>query len=109
MFLVEDNGYAISVPVEVADRRRQHLAARRVVSPTCEVIRVDGTDLVASYRAMREAVAYVRARKGPALVHAKVIRPYSHSLSDDEKLYKTAGGTREEARAIRSRACAKLL
>ena len=54
------------------------------------MIRVDGTDLVQSYRAMREAVAYARARKGPALVHAKVIRPYSHSHSDDERRYKTA-------------------
>ena len=51
---------------------------------------MDGTDLVQSYRAMREAVAYARARKGPALVHAKVIRPYSHSHSDDERNYKTA-------------------
>ena len=58
--------------------------------PHLEVIRVDGTDLVQSYRAMREAVAYARARKGPALVHAKVMRPYSHSHSDDERNYKTA-------------------
>src|SRR5204862_6703939 len=50
----------------------------------------DGTDFLASYRAMTAAVDYARARKGPAFVHAKVIRPYSHSLSDDEKLYKTA-------------------
>src|SRR5687767_15726505 len=37
---------------------------------------------------MRRAVEYCRQRKGPAMVHAKVIRPYSHSLSDDEKLYR---------------------
>jgi 2-oxoisovalerate dehydrogenase E1 component len=87
--VVEDNGYAISCPAEY------HTAggdiSRLVESfPHLEVIRVDGTDLVQSYRAMREAVAYARARKGPALVHAKVIRPYSHSHSDDERHYKTA-------------------
>ena len=86
--LIEDNGYAISCPVEV------HTAggdiSRLVESfPNLEVIRVDGTDLVQSHRAMREAVACVRARRGPSLVHAKVIRPYSHSHSDDERLYKT--------------------
>ena len=59
---------------------------------------MDGTDFVASHRAMREAVAYVRARKGPVLVHAKVVRPYSHSLSDDEKLYKTPLEREAEAR-----------
>ncbi len=87
--LVEDNGYAISCPAEY------HTAggdvSRLVESfPHLEVIRVDGTDLVQSYRAMCEAVAYARARKGPALVHAKVIRPYAHSHTDDEKLYKPA-------------------
>ena len=50
---------------------------------------IDGTDFIASHRAMAEAVTYARSGKGPALVHARVIRPYSHSLSDDEKLYKT--------------------
>ena len=59
---------------------------------------VDGTDFLASYRAMADAVAYARARKGPSLVHAKVTRPYSHSLSDDEKLYKTAEERASEAK-----------
>src|SRR3954470_6974131 len=85
--LVEDNGYAISCP---ADYHTPGGDISRLVEsfPSLEVIRVDGTDLVQSYRAMREAVAYARARKGPALVHAKVVRPYSHSFSDDEKLYR---------------------
>ena len=65
--------------------------------PDLLVQSIDGTDFLASYRAMRDAVAYARARKGPALVHAKVIRPYSHSLSDDEKLYKTPDERAEEA------------
>ncbi len=59
---------------------------------------IDGTDFVASYRAMQEAIAYARARQGPAFVHARVIRPYSHSLSDDERLYKTADERSAEAK-----------
>ncbi len=66
--------------------------------PGLHVASVDGTDFFASLRVMREAVAYVRARKGPAVVHARVIRPYSHSLSDDEKLYKTPQEREAEAR-----------
>jgi 2-oxoisovalerate dehydrogenase E1 component len=59
---------------------------------------VDGTDFLASYRAAKAAVAYARARKGPALLHARVVRPYSHSLSDDERLYKTPDERAAEAR-----------
>jgi 2-oxoisovalerate dehydrogenase E1 component len=59
---------------------------------------IDGTDFAGSYKAMAAAVAYARARKGPAFVHAKVVRPYSHSLSDDEKLYKTPDERASEAK-----------
>jgi 2-oxoisovalerate dehydrogenase E1 component len=95
--VVEDNGYAISVPVEVQTAGGD---ISRLVSsfPGLFVQSIDGTDFLASYRAMTEAVTYARARKGPALVHAKVTRPYSHSLSDDEKLYKTAEERAAEAR-----------
>src|SRR5436190_2004451 len=89
VILVEDNGYAISVPVEVQTPGGD--ISKLVASfPGLFVQSIDGTDFLASYRAMTAAVDYARARKGPAFVHAKVIRPYSHSLSDDEKLYKTA-------------------
>jgi 2-oxoisovalerate dehydrogenase E1 component len=97
VYVVEDNGYAISCPTDVHTPGGD--IARLVDSfPHLRVIRVDGTDLIKSYGAMREAVAYARARNGPALVHAKVIRPYSHSHSDDERAYKTAEEREAEAR-----------
>jgi 2-oxoisovalerate dehydrogenase E1 component len=98
VYLIEDNGYAISVPVEVQTAGGD--ISKLVASfPDLFVQSIDGTDFIASYRAMTAAVAYARARKGPAFVHARVIRPYSHSLSDDEKLYKTpAERTAEAAR-----------
>jgi 2-oxoisovalerate dehydrogenase E1 component len=88
VYLIEDNGYAISVPVEVQTAGGD---VSKLVSsfPGLLVQSVDGTDFLASYKAAADAIAYARARKGPALLHARVIRPYSHSLSDDEKLYKT--------------------
>jgi 2-oxoisovalerate dehydrogenase E1 component len=96
LFLVEDNGYAISVPVEVQTAGGD--LSRLVRSfPGLHVDSIDGTDFFESLRAMREAAAYVRARKGPAFVHARVIRPYSHSLSDDEKLYKPPAEREAEA------------
>src|SRR3954467_831038 len=96
IFCVEDNGYAISVPVEVQTAGG---SISRLVSsfPSLRVSEVDGTDFLASYGAMKDAVAYARARSGPALVHAHVTRPYSHSLSDDERLYKTAEERTTEA------------
>jgi 2-oxoisovalerate dehydrogenase E1 component len=97
LFLVEDNGYAISVPVEVETAGGD--ISRLVRSfPGLRVDAVDGTDFLAGLRAMRDAAAHVRARNGPALVHAHVIRPYSHSLSDDERLYKTPSERESEAR-----------
>ena len=97
VYVIEDNGYAISVPVEVQTPGGD--LSKLVTSfPGLFVQSIDGTDFVASYKAMAAAVDYARARKGPALVHAKVIRPYSHSLSDDEKLYKTAEERAAEAK-----------
>jgi 2-oxoisovalerate dehydrogenase E1 component len=97
LFMVEDNGYAISVPVEVQTPGGD---ISRVVEGFVglEIFRTDGTDYLASYRTMRDAIAHVREGHGPALVHASVVRPYSHSLSDDERLYKTAAERESEAR-----------
>ncbi len=65
--------------------------------PHLKILECDGTDFLASYRAMTEAAGYVRSGAGPALVHAHCIRPYSHSLSDDERLYKTEAERAAEA------------
>jgi 2-oxoisovalerate dehydrogenase E1 component len=87
VYLVEDNGYAISVPVEVNTAGGSISKLVRSF-PNLYVEEVDGCDVIASYATMKRAVEYARQRKGPALVHAHVIRPYSHSLSDDETMYR---------------------
>jgi 2-oxoisovalerate dehydrogenase E1 component len=96
VYLVEDNGYAISVPVEVNTAGGS--ISRLVGSfPNLLIEQVDGCDFLASLDVMRRVVAHVRAGNGPAFVHAHVTRPYSHSLSDDEVLYKPAEEREAEA------------
>ncbi len=96
-YLIEDNGYAISVPVEVQTAGGSISKLTRGF-PNLHISECDGTDLLEGYAACKEAIEYVRERRGPALVHAHVTRPYSHSLSDDEKLYKRAEEREDEAR-----------
>jgi 2-oxoisovalerate dehydrogenase E1 component len=93
VYVVEDNGYAISVPVEVQTAGG---SISKLVSgfPGLHILECDGTDVVEAYRTAGEAIAYARERKGPALIHAHCTRPYSHSMSDDERTYRT-----EEERA----------
>ena len=97
LFLIEDNKYAISVPVEVQTAGGSVSKLVRNF-PGLLVEEVDGCDPVVSYDVLLRASEYVRQRKGPALVHAHVTRPYSHSLSDDEVLYKPPKEREEEAR-----------
>ena len=96
VFVVEDNGYAISVPVEVNTPGGSISSLVRSY-PGLFVVEVDGCDYLASYDAFRYAFAYARERKGPALVHGHVVRPYSHSLSDDERLYRPESERQRDA------------
>jgi 2-oxoisovalerate dehydrogenase E1 component len=108
VFLIEDNGWAISVPVEVQTPGGSISELLRSFPHLC-IEKADGTDFSASYRAMQAAVSYARERRGPALVHASVIRPYSHSLSDDERLYKTPEEREAESRRDPLKKLARLL
>ncbi len=88
LYVVEDNGYAISTPVEV---NTPGGSISRLVAnfPNFHFAEVDGCDPIASYVAMQEAVAWCRSGQGPAFVHGHVVRPYSHALSDDERSYRS--------------------
>jgi 2-oxoisovalerate dehydrogenase E1 component len=99
VYLIEDNGYAISVPTEVQYPGADVAALLQGWEAHGLLVldHVDGLDPIASFEAMARAVAHARARKGPALVRAIVNRPYSHSLSDDEQLYKTPAQRATEA------------
>jgi len=96
VYVVEDNGYAISTPVE-ANTPGGNISKLVANFPNFHFAEIDGTDPIASYKAMVEAVAYCRAGKGPAFVHGHVIRPYSHSLSDDERNYRSAAELEADA------------
>ena len=94
IFCVEDNGYAISVPVEV-NTPGGNISRLVANFPNFHFAEVDGNDPVACLRAFQEAAAHCRAGLGPALVHGHCVRLYSHSLSDDDKLYRSRGRARD--------------
>jgi len=96
IFCVEDNGYAISVPVEV-NTPGGNISRLVANFPNFHFAEVDGTDAEACLRVFQQAVAYCRSGQGPAFVHGHVVRPYSHSLSDDDKLYRSTAEREADA------------
>ncbi len=97
LFLIEDNGYAISVPVGVQTPGGSISAALASV-PNLTIAEVVGCAPLASYEVLRGVTEKMRRREvGATLVHAHVVRPYSHSQSDDEKAYKTEAERNDEA------------
>jgi 2-oxoisovalerate dehydrogenase E1 component len=98
IFCVEDNGYAISVPVEV-NTPGGNISRLVANFPNFFFAEIDGTDADVCLRTFQEAAEHCRSGKGPAFVHGHVVRPYSHSLSDDDKLYRCAA--EREADAMR--------
>jgi 2-oxoisovalerate dehydrogenase E1 component len=108
LYLIEDNGYAISVPVEVQTAGG---SISKLVTgfPNLFIEEVDGCDFIASYETIQRAVTHCRERRGPALVHAQVVRPYSHSQSDDEKQYRCAEELTEETERDPVRSFSSLL
>jgi len=109
VYVVQDNGYAISVPVEAQTAGG---SISNLVSgfPGLNVVECDGTDLVDMYRTAGETIKYTRARRRPSLIHAHCTRPYSHSMSDDERAYRCADELEaQEARDPLTRARALLI
>ena len=96
LFMVEDNGYAISVPVRVQTPGAS-ISVALANFPGLKIFVCDGNCPIDSYNTMVEAEKYLRAGNGPALVHASVTRPYSHSLSDDHGYYRTKEDLADEA------------
>ena len=97
LFLIEDNGYAISVPVDVQTAGGNIAQLVRGFPNLHWVGEINGCDPVESYGILAEAVDYCRQRKGPAFVRAIVTRPYSHSMSDDESKYRSKAEREAEA------------
>ena len=108
LFVVEDNEYAISVPVEV-QTAGGNVSRLLTGFPDLKIVECDGTDLMESHRAAREVVDWCRQRNGPALLHAHTTRPYSHSGSDDETAYRTPAERAAQARRDPLRRARRLL
>ncbi|MDZ4826494.1 MAG: dehydrogenase E1 component subunit alpha/beta [Actinomycetota bacterium] len=86
LYVVADNGYAISV--RSTDQHPAPISEMVRGMRGLHVVKMDGRDYFEVRRKGKDAIARVRAGTGPSLIHALVTRPYSHSLSDDQKKYR---------------------
>ncbi|HEY9126996.1 MAG TPA: thiamine pyrophosphate-dependent enzyme, partial [Acidobacteriaceae bacterium] len=98
IFLIEDNGYAISTPVEV-NTPGANISRLVANFPSFHFAEIDATDPDTVFNAVQEAAAWCRAGNGPAFIHGHCIRVYSHSFSEDDKYYRTKA--EREADALR--------
>ena len=96
LYVVPDNGFAISVPVIDQHPAPVHELVRGFRG--LDVHHLDGTDYFGVRDAAASIIAHVRAGVGPALVHADVVRPYSHSAADTQSKYRSVEELAEEAR-----------
>jgi 2-oxoisovalerate dehydrogenase E1 component alpha subunit len=99
VFVVENNGYAISVPL--AKQMPTPNVSDRALAYGIPGVHLDGNDAIACYRAAAEAVARARRGDGPTLLEARVQRLTSHSSDDDQRRYRTA----EDLEAERKQDC----
>jgi len=96
LYVVHDNGYAISVPV--SDQHPAPVHELVLGFRGLEVHHLDGTDYFGVRDAAKSIVEHIRAGVGPALIHADVVRPYSHSAADTQSKYRSLEELTEEAR-----------
>lgn len=90
LFVIQNNRYAISVPVEHQTAGKDGSVAEMMGGfYTLHRKKIDGTNFFESYKEIQEAISYIKSGKGPALIEAEVVRLQSHSSSDDQKKYRT--------------------
>jgi 2-oxoisovalerate dehydrogenase E1 component len=97
VFVVQDNGYGISVPKR-DQAANEHLCDNFAGLPNLRIFKCDGLDVMDSLRALREGIAHARSGAGPAMVYATCVRIGSHSNSDRHDWY------RDEAELAAARA-----
>jgi 2-oxoisovalerate dehydrogenase E1 component len=97
LFVIQNNRYAISVPVEHQTAGKDGSVAEMMSGfYTLLRLRIDGTDFFESYQKIKEAIDYIKSGKGPALIEANVVRLQSHSSSDDQRKYRSAQELEED-------------
>jgi 2-oxoisovalerate dehydrogenase E1 component len=99
IFHIENNKYAISVPVwQQSGGHENSISEMMSGYQNLKRIRVDGTDFVASYLAVKKAIEYTKSGNGPVLMESDVIRLHSHSSSDDQRKYRAKEELEEESK-----------
>lgn len=89
LFVVQNNKYAISVPVKKQTGGKDSSIAEMMEGyHSLYRTMVDGTDFFESYEKVKKAIEYIKSGKGPALIEAEVVRLGSHSSSDDQRKYR---------------------